>query len=154
MRPSWEQFAGIFLDSDNSSDDDDDMPAAELTGLAKIKFDIASEAAKLQDWWSSSEDPKKATKPLIEIYYEHRLVAPIHFDTALKVLSGLQTEAGCERIFRYMTSAVRDESSTISPHHLCWRTMVKANIKWCKPSVADIKKKYDSLPSDWETRYA
>ena len=32
--------------------------------------------------------------------------------------------------------------------------MVKANIKWCKPSVADIKKKYDSLPSDWETRYA
>jgi len=31
--------------------------------------------------------------------------------------------------------------------------MVKANIKWCKPSAADIKKKYDSL-SDWETRYA
>ena len=32
------------------------MPAAELPALAKIKFDIASEAAKLQDWWSSSED--------------------------------------------------------------------------------------------------
>ena len=100
-----------------------------------------------------SRSPPDNEIPLIEFFYEHRLLAPIHFDTAVKVLAGLQTEAGCERIFRYMTSAVRDESSTISPHHLCWRTMVKTNMKWCKPSVAEIKKKYDSLPSDWETRY-
>ena len=112
---------------------------------AKYKRDIEDEKIRLTDFDSE--------KSLIELYFDQqREVAPIYYDTALKVLAGLQTEAGCERIFRSMTAQVRDEASTISPWHLSVITLCKTNMKWCKPTVDAIWKKYMSLPPDWDQR--
>ena len=73
--------------------------ATPITGEAKYKRDIEDEKIRLTDFDSE--------KSLIELYFDQREVAPIHYDTGLKVLAGLQTEAGCERIFRSMTAQVR-----------------------------------------------